>query len=717
MRHRLLTLALVVVVSIAPIAVEAAPDRPNIVVILADDLGYSDLGCYGGEIETPHLDALANNGVRFTQFYNTSRCCPSRASLLTGLYQHQAGIGHMVYGDWGTGYRSNLVESVATFGDALGNAGYQTMMSGKWHVGHTDPKARPELHGFERFTGIYAHVDSYWKVLKNCDIYRDQALFIPAQENPTNPYRPDEDFYTTDFFTDVSMDYVDQALKDPSRPFLLYLCHNAPHFPLETPDDLIGKYRGRYLKGWDVLRQEKFERMKAMGLLPEDQKLPEVRGFENQRIPGFSGTGVSTDVLPAWDSLSEEDQRELDFRRAMYAGQVDSLDQNIGRLVDHLKKRGVLDNTLILFLSDNGCSGELGLFGMNWETHREENYATWKRKSGWSISQGQCWAAYSNTPLRKYKKFTHEGGIATPLIAHWPAGIEKPGRIETEPVFHLIDVMPTLVEIAGAKYPTRRQGRAIPPMEGVSMLPFIRKADAPASAPRAIYWQHETHGAIREGDWKLVTDNDRDARSWELYNLGRDRSESDNLAARQPAKAAELHRRWTAWAKRVNALPFPEDRPSGRQKKPGARALKIDGVTIKASHAYSRDSLKAVLTESAPAAGSGDKSNPKHTFWPRKGTEETMTLEFGEARKVRGAKVYWFDDTGRGGCRVPDSWSLEYHDGKAWRPVKAASPYTTRRDVFNEVDFEPVVATALRMKLKLKKNFSAGVLRWIPELD
>jgi len=190
----------------------AATNRPNIVVILADDLGYSDLGCYGGEIETPHLDALAGNGVRFTQFYNTSRCCPSRASLLTGLYQHQAGIGHMVYGDWGTGYRANLVESVATFGEALGGAGYQTMMSGKWHVGHTDPRARPEVRGFERFTGIYAHVDSYWKVLKNCDIYRDQELLIPAQENPKNPYRPDQEFYTTDFFTDVAIDYIDRAL-------------------------------------------------------------------------------------------------------------------------------------------------------------------------------------------------------------------------------------------------------------------------------------------------------------------------------------------------------------------------------------------------------------------------------------------------------------------------------------------------------------------------
>ncbi|MGC6466101.1 MAG: sulfatase-like hydrolase/transferase [Akkermansiaceae bacterium] len=692
-----------------------ATPRPNIVVILADDLGYSDLGCYGGEIDTPHLDRLAENGVRFTQFYNTSRCCPSRASLLTGLYQHQAGIGHMTYGNWGDGYRANLIESVATFGEVLGTAGYQTMMTGKWHVGHSDPRARPEVRGFEKFTGIYSHVDSYWKVLKGCDIYRDGELFIPAQENPKNPYRPTEDFYTTEFFTDVAIDYIDQAMKDPSRPFLLHLCHNAPHFPLETPDELIKKYQGRYLKGWDILRQEKFERMKSMGLLPQSQLLPQVRGFDNKRIKGFAGTGFSTDLLPAWDSLSDKDRRELDFRRAMYAGQVDNLDQNIGRLVDHLEKRGILDNTLILFLSDNGCSGELGLFGMNWGKHREENYGTWKRKSGWSISQGQCWAAFSNTPFRKYKKFTHEGGIATPLIAHWPEGIKNSGRIETRQIGHLIDIMPTLIDVADVKYPKNLKGHTIPPMEGVSLLPLIRSPNAEPVSNRTIYWQHETHAAIRDGDWKLVADNDRSPEGWQLYDLSRDRSETDDLAALHPEKATTLYRKWEAWAKRVNAIPFPEDRERGNtpEGKSTKRALKTGKLTLTTSHCYSNDTLEAILADRAPL-NSSDKSKPKHTFWPHRGTEETMNLEFGEFRTIRGSKVYWFDDTGDGACRIPESWSLEYSDGTKWRPIKTAVPCETRRDAFNQVNFEPVNATALRMKVKLRKNFSGGVLRWLP---
>lgn len=689
-----------------------AVERPHIVIILADDLGYSDLGCYGGEIETPHLDRLAANGVRFTQFYNASRCCPSRACLLTGLYQHQAGIGNMTYGDWGQGYRANLIGEVTTFGEVLGGADYQTIMSGKWHVGHTDRNARPEVRGFNRFTGIYSHVDSYWKVLKGCDIHKDGELFIPAQEYPVNPYRPDDDFYTTEFFTDVSIDYIDEALKKPGKPFLLYLCHNAPHFPLETPDDLIEKYRGRYLKGWDILRKEKFERMKAMGLLPEEPLLPEVRAFENQRIPGFSGTGVSTEILPAWDSLDEDDHRELDFRRAMYAGQIDSLDQNIGRLVEHLEKRGILDNTLILFLSDNGCSGELGLFGMNWGKYRSDNYQTWKRKSGWSISQGQCWAAFSNTPFRKYKKFAHEGGIATPFIAHWPAGIERPGRIESNQAFHLIDIMPTLIEIADAKYPELKEGQAIPPMEGVSLLSSIRGTETPPPADRALYWQHETHAAIREGDWKLVTDNDRSANGWELYDLSRDRSETEDLAGQQPDRVASLYRKWKAWAERINAIPFPELRD--HKAHTNDAIWKSGKMTVKASHCFSRDSLEAIL-KTEPPEGSGDKKRPKHTFWPRKGTEETVTLDFGETRSVRGAKVYWFDDSGNGGCRVPKSWRIEYYDGSSWHPVEVSDSYAIEKDAFNLISFDTVNASALRLKMTLQANYSGGVLRWLPQ--
>ena len=536
--------------------------RPNILILFVDDMGYSDVGCFGGEIDTPNLDKLAAGGVRLTQFYNTSRCCPARAALLTGLYPHQAGIGMMVYRDHGEGYRGNLNDKCVTFGEVLRAAGYQTMLVGKWHAGH-EPRSRPEVRGFDRFTGIYPHIDSYWKVLRACDIYRDKKLLIKAGENPKNPYQPDQEFYTTDFFTDAAMDYIDQALKDKAKPFALHVCYNVPHFPLEAPDDLIEKYRGKYMAGWDKLREEKLKRMKKMGIVPQTQKLPRVKGFVNKKIPGFTGVGVDADYLPKWDSISEKDRKELDFRRAIYAAQIDRFDWNVGRIVKHLAKRGILDNTLILFFSDNGCSGELGPFGTNWKKYTSSNYKQWRKKGGWSISQGQCWASYSNAPLRKYKKFVHEGGIASPFIVHWPAGIGKSGRVVGGQMFHLIDVMPTLCEAAGAKYPQTYKGRKITPAQGISMIPFIR-GDEIKVAPRTLYWQHENHAAVREGNWKLVTTNDRDQKAWELYDLAKDRSESEDLSKEQPAIAERLKKKWLRWAEQVNAVPFPEKRPKAK---------------------------------------------------------------------------------------------------------------------------------------------------------
>lgn len=533
--------------------------RPNIVILFVDDMGYSDIGCFGGEIKTPNLDELATNGVRFTQFYNTARCCPARASLLTGLYPHQAGIGMMVYRDYGVGYMGNLNHRCVTFSEVLRSAGYQTMLVGKWHAGH-EPHSRPEVRGFDRFTGVYPHIDSYWKVLNGCDIYRDKKLFIRAGENPVNPYNPHEEFYTTDFFTDNALDYMDEALQDKSKPFLLHVCYNAPHFPLEAPDDLIAKHRGRYMRGWDKLREEKLSRMKKMGIVGKSQKLPQVRGFDRQERPGLDyKPTVDTDYLPKWDLLNEEDKQELDFRRAIYAAQIDRLDQNVGRIIEHLRKRGILDNTLILFFADNGCSGELGRFGMNWGEYTRGNYREWRKRGGWSISQGQCWASYSNTPLRKYKIFVHEGGIASPFIAHWPAGMGKPGGIVKEQMFHLIDVMPTLCEVAGTAYPETYKGRQITHAQGISMVPFLSDADATAEA-RTLYWQHETHAAIREGDWKLVTSDDRDERAWELYNLSVDRSESEDLREQHPKIAQRLREKWCHWAEETHVLPRPETR-------------------------------------------------------------------------------------------------------------------------------------------------------------
>jgi arylsulfatase len=323
--------------------------RPNIIILFADDMGFSDAGCFGGEIETPNIDSLASGGVRFTQFYNTSRCCPSRASLLTGLYPHQAGMGLMVYRDYGEGYSGKLNDSCVTFGEVLGQAGYQTMFVGKWHAGHA-LQARPEVRGFQRVTAVYPHIDSYWKVLEGCDVYRDKSPLIPAGENPVNPYHPDQEFYTTDFFTEAALDYIDSTRQSPDKPFLLHLCYNAPHFPLEAPDDLIAKYRGRYLQGWDILRQEKLERMMESRIVSKNQKLPRVRGYSGQKREGFAYRPVATtDFLPEWASLSADEQSELDFRRAIYAAQIDRMDWNIGRIIAHLKKHRIFDNTLILF--------------------------------------------------------------------------------------------------------------------------------------------------------------------------------------------------------------------------------------------------------------------------------------------------------------------------------------------------------------------------------
>jgi arylsulfatase len=322
------------------------------------------------------------------------------------------------------------------------------------------------------------------------------------------------------------------------------------------------------MAGWDRLRREKLARMKEMGLLPRKQQLPQVRGWVAERVADLPFKAlVDSGPLPEWDELSRADQEELDFRRAMYAAQVDRLDQNIGRLVQHLKQRGVLDDTLILFFSDNGCSGELGLFGMNWEKYKRANYAEWRKVGGWSISQGQGWAAYSNTPLRKYKQYVHEGGIASPFIAHWPKGIGQRGRIVSNQVFHLVDIMPTLCELAGAEYPEEYQGRPITPTPGISMVPYWEgEVDQPQK--RTLYWQHMNHSAVRDGDWKLVTLNDRDSSGWELYDLSDDRSETNNVIAQHPEVARELAAKWRAWAEEVNVLPFPEQRGKPEQNRP-----------------------------------------------------------------------------------------------------------------------------------------------------
>lgn len=507
--------------------------KPNIILILADDLGYSDLSCYGGEINTPNLDALSAGGVRMRNFYNNARCCPSRAGLLTGLTPHQAGIGNMVYADQGPGYRGFLETNTTTLAEVLKGSGYQTLMSGKWHVGHA-PGQRPTDRGFDKFYGIYKHVDSYFKVLEGCEIYHNNSLLVPHTAKPVNTLHPEKEWYSTDAFTDYALEFLKEA-KGNKQPYFLYLAYNAPHFPLEAPDTAIAKHAKNYEQGWDKMREEKFKRMKKMGLIDPSAALPP---SEN----------------PLWDTLPETDKKEAKFRRAIYAAQVDLLDQNIGRLVAYLRKSGELDNTLILFMSDNGCSAEEGMFGMNFEKYREQNHADWKTMGGWSVSQGQCWANLSNTPFRLYKKFVHEGGIASPFIAHWPEGLNNAGTMSDQ-VGHFMDIMPTLVQLTAAGYPTLLNGHKISPMEGISLLSAWKNPQQITNESRAMGWEHIGNKAFRNGSYKLVMDPV--TKQWNLYNLENDPYETIDLSKREPEKTKTMVQQYESWAKRTGVKPFP----------------------------------------------------------------------------------------------------------------------------------------------------------------
>ena len=730
----------------------AADSKPNIIVILADDLGYSDLGCYGSEIETPRLDALAENGVRFTQMYNAARCCPSRASLLTGLYQHQAGVGFMVYGDWGTGYEGSLNENGVTLGEALKQAGYNTFTSGKWHAAaHRDPPPHslPEHRGFDRSTVVRTHIDSYWKVLQGCDIYRDGKLLIPGDnENTTlkNPYQPDQDFYTTEYFTDVALEYIDDAVKDDDKPFFLYLTYNAPHFPLEAPDETIAKYEAKlndpnwiaeYGDGWDEMREKKLARQKASGVVPKGQRLPEVRYFNNVRIMPGMQTGTNHNPLPKWKDLPADVTAEARFRRAIYNAQIDSMDQNIGRVVDKLKAEGVYDNTLILFVSDNGCSGEMGVFGTHFAggkydypegefrngeftrrgsreegawSHKDKlggtgyqksNYDQWKKLSGWATSQGQGWASYSNSPFRKFKKFAHEGGIASPLIVHWPDGFSAKDTVSNQPYFHFIDIMPTLLDAAGAAYPASYGGKSRLPLEGVSMLPYLRQPDREME-DRPIFWQHETHAAVRLGRWKLVTDNDRsEPIVWELYDLTHDRSETNNVADEHPELVAKLSGHWSRFADRANVKPFPETRHAPRV------SSSVRGANV-----------TALIDEDEPASSS-DYRIPRLSFHPNRGSTEWVQFQFSEPGTFKNVGVYWFDEAQAAASfrnerqeNLPKSWKvLAWNDG-GWKQValNETSP-GVQRDQFNQVTFaQPVTTSKIRIEVELHPRLSGGML-------
>ncbi|MFK7850578.1 MAG: arylsulfatase [Akkermansiaceae bacterium] len=496
----------------------AAAERPNIVVILTDDMGYSDLGCYGSEIETPNLDALAADGLRFTNFYNTSRCCPTRASLLTGLYSHQAGIGAMNKDEKQPGYRGHLNRNCATIAEVLKSAGYTSLITGKWHVGAGEGQL-PTDRGFDRFWGVPSGGGFYFKETMKLRPGRDFSINGKLTEPP-------DDLYVTEDFTDHAIGFVEEAVKETKKPFFLYLAHIAPHWPLQAKPEEIAKYKGRYDEGWDVIRKKRFARQIESGVVPENVSL-----------------SPRDSAAKAWKDLSEPKRKDLAHRMEIYAAQVDCIDRNVGRLVAKLKELGQFENTLILFLSDNGCSAEGGPGG----------FSTGEKEAplGSALSYasvGLEWANVSDTPFRKFKMDTHEGGITTPLIAHWPAGIKATGKLRRTPS-HVIDIMPTLVEISGAEYPLTIKDKEIKPMEGMSLIPVF-KSDAVGSQ-RDLFWEHFGKKAVRRGDWKAVGPKKG---PWELYNLKDDPTETRDLAKKNPTKISELKDLWRAWAKRCDVL-------------------------------------------------------------------------------------------------------------------------------------------------------------------
>ena len=461
---------------------------------MADDLGFSDLGCYGSEIETPNLNALAGKGLRFTQFYNTAKCHSSRVSLLTGLYCDQAG--------------STKLNRGATFAEVLSKSGYSTAMVGKWHL-----KQEPTDFGFDRYWG---HLSGATNFFTGDDTFRlnGKKWEVPKMLNG----RP---FYTTHAAIDFALEFLEEATaKD--QPFLLYTAFNAPHYPLQAPENEVKTYDGRYDGGWDNLRIARHQRQLESGLLPTKWKL-----------------SPRPDHVPAWDSLSKKEQQWEADRMEVFAAMVDVLDQNVGRLVDYLKKKSVFDNTLFLFCSDNGACP--------FERTRGRYLKPWDPESYWTYDAS--WAHAGNTPFRLYKQNQHEGGISSPLIAHWPKGLKtKPGTITRQPG-HLIDFMATFIDLADADYPEHIGDRQIDPLQGKSLLPIFKGETR--SPHETLYFHFGTDRALRQGPWKISSAK---LGRWELYNIDEDRTELNDLSPQHPDRVAAMSTEWFRIAKDVDRL-------------------------------------------------------------------------------------------------------------------------------------------------------------------
>ncbi len=526
-----------------------APDatsarRPNIVLIMVDDMGYSDIGRYGSEIRTPSLDRLAGEGMVFSQMYNCARCCPTRASILTGQYPHRAGVGAMV-GDLGTpAYQGYINDRCVTIAEALKAGGYRTYMSGKWHCGGPYNTRQPQTwtpgdathptpnqRGFDEHYGTLCGAGSYFHP--------------PTLTHNGTWQKPEGDgWYLTDALSDRAVGMVEDAARH-DQPFFLYLAYTAPHWPLHAPGEDVARYRGRYTGGWDALRTTRHEKLRASGLL--DAKWP-----ISPRDP----------TAPPWEDVTDRDMQ--DARMAAYAAQIDRMDQGIGRVLDALDRLGLAEDTMVMFLSDNGGCHEFIQAHTGWSERLNTGLPDGREMKMGDLpgvypgpedtyqSYGRPWANASNTPFRLHKHWVHEGGISTPLIVRYP-GVAPAGSI-SHVVSHVIDILPTCLDAAGAAYPSDLDGRSIDPADGRSMLGFLR--GEPDRDPRVLFWEHEGNLAVRDGAWKLVARwHDGRTLPWELYNMDDDRTELNDLAAAKPDLLGSLGTRWQRWADSIGVVP------------------------------------------------------------------------------------------------------------------------------------------------------------------
>lgn len=522
------------------------PKRPNIVLILADDLGYSDLGCYGGEINTPNIDSLAANGIRYRQFYNTARSCPSRASMLTGLTPHNAGVGHMVADRGYPGYHGTLANNTVTLAEALKQAGYNTAMSGKWHVTNNtdtagDQSQWPLQRGFDRFYGTLSGHGSFWD---------PKCLF-----DGNTPLRADGDFYYTEAITDSACSFIDN-MAVAGEPFFLYVAYTAPHYPLHARPEYIEKYKGRYAMGWDSLRNERFERIKQVGAISPDATLPP---------KDFQCYDWADEKYPEWQQM----------RMEVYAAMVEQMDCGVGHIVEKLRERGLLDNTIVIFLSDNGASNEGHLdntverTGKHWgdkmipATTRDGRPVHAGDIPGVALgaddtygSYGSQWAHMCCTPFARYKSWIHEGGIHAPMIVSYGNNIVDKGSWR-DGVYNITDFMPTFLELAGGDYPDTIRGVKTIPIEGISMVESFTKNVGDTT--RMLFWEHEGNKGVRRGRWKLVAEYPGSwstlrpyptQGAWELYDMDTDPTECNNVAALHPDIVDEMAGQWDAWARR-----------------------------------------------------------------------------------------------------------------------------------------------------------------------